>query len=743
MSTRELAEPPPVGVQAERPDVAGEPILKLRGIYKNFGAVQALSNVNLDVPAGKVTALVGDNGAGKSVLIKCVAGIHTAERGQILWEGRPISIRNPRDAASLGIETVYQDLALCDNLDIVQNMFLGRESTSHFLLNEDKMEKAAAETLAGLAVTSVRSIRQPVASLSGGQRQSVAVAKAVMWNSKLVIMDEPTAALGVVQTRMVLDLIKRLADRGLAVIVISHNLNDVFEVADRLAVLYLGGMVAEGPASEFDRQSVVELMTTGASRRSVEGSADERGGAVLSGGAEADPRSSGEQVQAMSEAEEPIGGVRAAAPDRQPVGSSGLAEHLTEPAAAEAALAVAPEIVANTLGEYFGAWWIRLRAGETGVLPVIVGLALIGIIFQTQNSSFLSAGNLVNLMVQSSTFVLLGMAESFALLLGEIDLSIGFGAGLGGVVAAELVKAQTGWPWWAAVIVALLCTAAFGAFQGTLITRLGLPSFVVTLGGLLGLQGLMLLVLGNGGTLPISDSVIDDFANGKLTVAAGWIILAVLAAGYALLTGWRDRRRRRSGLVAPPASLTALKIATVTAFGVVVVVICSINRGNLTPIRGVPWVAFIVLGVLGLWSLLLGRTRFGRDMYAVGGNPEAARRAGVNLALIRTLAFALAGFTAGIGGVIYASRLYGVSTTFDGGQLVLYAVAAAVIGGTSLFGGRGKPLHAVLGGIIIGAIYNGMGLLGLSASIQYIVTALVLVAAVTVDALTRRGRVSR
>ena len=242
---------------------AVEPRLKLRGIQKRFGAVQALYGVNLDLPAGAVTALVGDNGAGKSVLTRTIAGIHQPDAGQIFWEGKPVHIRSPRDASRLGIETVYQDLALADNLDIVQNMFLGRERTRFGLLDEDSMERTAAETLASLRVTTVRSIRQPVASLSGGQRQSVAVARAVMWNSKLVMLDEPTAALGVVQTQQVLQLVRRLRDRGLAVMVISHNLNDVFEVADRAAVMYLGRIVAEKPISEFDRQSVVQYMTTG------------------------------------------------------------------------------------------------------------------------------------------------------------------------------------------------------------------------------------------------------------------------------------------------------------------------------------------------------------------------------------------------------------------------------------------------------------------------------------------------
>jgi len=247
---------------------ADAPLLMVRGVDKHFGAVQALTKVDLDLPAGHVTCLCGDNGAGKSVLTKTIAGIYQPDHGQILWEGRPVHIRNARDAARLGIETVYQDLALADNLDIVQNMFLGRERMRQGpFLDEDNMERAAKETLASLRVTTVRSIRQPAASLSGGQRQSVAVAKAVMWNSKLVMLDEPTAALGVVQTKMVLDLVRRLRDRGLAVMIISHNLNDVFEVADRIAVLYLGRMVAQKPASEFDRQSVVEYMTFGGPER--------------------------------------------------------------------------------------------------------------------------------------------------------------------------------------------------------------------------------------------------------------------------------------------------------------------------------------------------------------------------------------------------------------------------------------------------------------------------------------------
>jgi D-xylose transport system ATP-binding protein len=254
----------PNGSPAESGDT---PLLRLQGVSKSFGPVQALADINLDIPAGQVTALVGDNGAGKSTLIKTIAGIWQPTRGELIWNGKPVHIHSPKDATDLGIAAVYQDLALCDNLDIVQNMLLGHEAERFGLLDEVGMELTAKKTLQDLRVTTVRSIRQLVGSLSGGQRQAVAVAKAVMLDAQLVIMDEPTAALGVSQTELVLSLIERLKNTGHAVLVISHNLNDVFQVADRIAVLYLGTLAAVGPAAEFDRQSAVDLMTTGASTR--------------------------------------------------------------------------------------------------------------------------------------------------------------------------------------------------------------------------------------------------------------------------------------------------------------------------------------------------------------------------------------------------------------------------------------------------------------------------------------------
>lgn len=241
------------------------PLLSLRQINKSFGPVHVLKNVDFDAYAGKVTALVGDNGAGKSTLIKCIAGIYTPETGEFIFEGNKVTIAGPRDATALGIEIVYQDLALCDNLDIVHNMFLGREETSGITLNESTMESMAKKTLDGLSVRTVKSIRQKVASLSGGQRQTVAIARAVLWNSKVVILDEPTAALGVAQTEQVLKLVRQLADNGLAVIVISHNLNDVFQVADNIAAMYLGTMAAQVEKNSVTQNDVVRLITTGSS----------------------------------------------------------------------------------------------------------------------------------------------------------------------------------------------------------------------------------------------------------------------------------------------------------------------------------------------------------------------------------------------------------------------------------------------------------------------------------------------
>lgn len=422
-------------------------------------------------------------------------------------------------------------------------------------------------------------------------------------------------------------------------------------------------------------------------------------------------------------------------------GPDATEEQLTHEAQRSSALAVPAEIAAGSLGDYARASLARIRAGESGMLPVLGGLIIISILFQSLNSNFLTAQNLVNLLVQGAVYCLLAMGEVFVLLLGEIDLSVGFVAAMGGVVMADTVGPNHGWPWWLAVLAALVVCAAIGFIQGTIITRIGLPSFVVTLAGYLFWNGMMLRILGNGGTFPINDSHINDLTSANLSNTAGWVVMLVVVALFGAIAWRRDGKRRAAGLVAPPPSVTLLKVAAALVAGVALVLLCNANRGILQPISGVPYVVLLVLGVVTAWSFLLGRTKLGRYLYAIGGSAEAARRAGINLARIRTSAFVLTSLTAGIAGIVYASRLRSISTTVQGGQLVLYGIAAAVIGGTSLMGGRGKAIHGVLGGIVIAAIDNGMGLLGYTAATQYMVTAAVLAGAVTIDALTHRSRV--
>jgi D-xylose transport system permease protein len=414
--------------------------------------------------------------------------------------------------------------------------------------------------------------------------------------------------------------------------------------------------------------------------------------------------------------------------------------------ASEAAASAAPDVIADSFGEYVKIWWVRVRGGESGFLPVLLGLAAIVIYFQIRNSLFLSAGNLVNLMTQAAWIVMLGMAEVFVLLLGEIDLSIGYSSAIGATLALWVLLPPNPWPWPVAVLICLAAAALYGGIQGVIITRLRLPSFVVTLAGQLAGLGLLLYVMdqaapSGGGTIRLYPGVLYDIEGGSMSPAAGWIVMVVAVVLAGALFVVRDTRRRASGLAAPPASVTWLKVATMAVAGVVVVLIGNANRGRfLVVVRGVPWVVLVILVVVVIYSFLLGRTRFGRYVYAIGGNAEAARRAGINLNRIRVLAFTLAGLTAGIMGIILASYLGSMSTGVQGGNFVLYAVAAAVIGGTSLFGGRGKMVGAVLGGVIVAVIYNGLELLGLGAASQNIWTAAVLLAAVTVDTLARRSQ---
>jgi D-xylose transport system permease protein len=448
-------------------------------------------------------------------------------------------------------------------------------------------------------------------------------------------------------------------------------------------------------------------------------------------------------------------------PAETPAGTADTATAADLTAAPEAAAAdVPPELLAQSLGQYLRAWWLRVRSGDSGILPVVLGMVVVAVVFEiiTPEHAFLRPSNLVYIFGLSTVYMVLAMAETLVLLLGEIDLSVGAVALFGGVIAFKLVQ-QPGpaWPWWAAMLAALAGCGLIGAFTGTLTARLRIPSFVVSLAVFLLFSGILVVVLGGAnGTVSVSSSapnqrVFYDMVQGLIAPIAGWVVLAVVVGAVGTALWLRAAARRRQGLVAPPASLTAIRIALVALVGAAVVLICTINRGTpLVTVQGVPWVIPIVLVVLGVLTLLLQRTRFGRYVYAIGGNPEAARRAGVSVAAIRTWAFALCSATAGLGGILLGSFFFGQysTNTADPGQLVLYSVAAAVIGGVSLFGGRGKAIHGVLGGLLVGAIAYGVSLLSLgqlATPLQYIVPGVVLVVAVLVDVLSRRGtgRVTR
>lgn len=434
----------------------------------------------------------------------------------------------------------------------------------------------------------------------------------------------------------------------------------------------------------------------------------------------------------------PGGGQAVAVPDA-PIADESRSDY-----ADKAALVTSPEVLANDLPTYIRAWWQRVRSGDSGVLPVVIGLVVIVVVFELETSLFLSAGNIVNLLNQAVVFVLFAIAEVFVLLLGEIDLSVVYNAGIGAGLIAALVVGPYNFPWWLAVLVGVAVTTAIGLFQGILITRLRIPAFIVTLGGYIGLLGVMLwlfdvLPIATGGVISISNPVLVALVDGSLSPTASWIVMGVAVVIFGGLTLLREARRRGSGLVSAPLGLTGLKVAAVAVAGVLLVYVCNVNRGTSTKkVWGVPWSVPIVLVVFIVASMLLSRTRFGRYIYAIGGNTEAARRAGINVRLVRTLAFGCSGLLAGIAGLMYLSQLGSISTDIDP-TYVLYAVAAAVIGGTSLFGGRGKPLHAVLGGLVIAAVYNGIYLIGLGAAANDMIVAVVLLVAVTVDSLARRG----
>ncbi len=390
----------------------------------------------------------------------------------------------------------------------------------------------------------------------------------------------------------------------------------------------------------------------------------------------------------------------------------------------------------DTLGAYAARWWTGVKAGDLGSLPIIIGLIVIAIVFQTANSNFLTAGNFVNLIVQSAAYALVAMGIVFVLLLGEIDLSVGYVSGVAGVTVALLLNPDKSVPpTFVAVIVALLAGLAIGTLHGLLITKIGIPSFVVTLAGLLGWNGVVLLLIGSRGTVILQNDFLVGLANNFMSDVLSWILAVAVSALYLLTQLARVRSRQKSNLPTEPMLLIAIRVGFL--FVVLAIVTFVANQD-----RGIPWVGVIVAGFFVFWTFVLRRTRFGRHIYAVGGNTEAARRAGISVDRIKIACFALCSFMAAVGGLVLASRLRSVDTNSGGGSILLYSIAAAVIGGTSLFGGRGHMKSAILGALVIGSIDNGLGLLGLSSGTKFVVTAGVLLLAVAVDSLATKGRAS-
>jgi D-xylose transport system permease protein len=394
-----------------------------------------------------------------------------------------------------------------------------------------------------------------------------------------------------------------------------------------------------------------------------------------------------------------------------------------------------PDAANESLADYGRRWWAGVRTGDLGSLPIVVGLILIAIIFQSQNDQFLTAGNFVNLIVQMAAITIIGMGIVFVLLLGEIDLSVGYVSGVAGVTTALLMNPDGHNVFGAgpAIFVALAVGLAIGVGQGLIITKIGVPSFVVTLAGLLAWNGVVLLLIGDKGTVIIQNSVVVGFANDFLPEVTAWIVLAAGIALYAgiLLSG--DRTRRKAGLPTEPTALLALRVGGLAVAGIVVVAFANADRG-------IPYVFLVITGLYILWTFVLNRTRFGRHIYAVGGSAEAARRAGINVDNVKIACFGICSMMAALGGIVLASRLRSIDTNSGGGTILLYSIAAAVIGGTSLFGGRGHIKSAVLGALVIASIDNGLGLLGLSSGTKFVITGLVLLAAVAVDSFSRRGR---
>ncbi|HEX8856140.1 MAG TPA: hypothetical protein VF752_11110 [Thermoleophilaceae bacterium] len=397
----------------------------------------------------------------------------------------------------------------------------------------------------------------------------------------------------------------------------------------------------------------------------------------------------------------------------------------------------APAVAApggESLRDYVQRWWAGIRQGDLGSLTIVIGLIIIAIVFQSQNSNFLTAGNFVNLIVQAAAITCIAMGIVFVLLLGEIDLSVGYVSGVAGVIVALLTfpdgNQLATFP---TLLLALGAGVAIGLLQGVIIAKIGVPSFVVTLAGLLGWNGVVLLLIGDRGTVIIQNSFFEGFANNFVPEATAWIVAIAGVAVYAGGLLWERYQRTKAGLGHAPDVLILLRVGALAAALLIVVYVAYQDRG-------IPYVFLVLAGVYIVLTYVLNRTTFGRHVYAVGGNAEAARRAGINVDAVKIACFGICSGLAALGGIILASRLRSVDTNSGGGSILLYSIAAAVIGGTSLFGGRGSVKSAVLGALVIASIDNGLGLLGLSSGTKFVVTGLVLLAAVVVDSLARRGR---
>lgn len=391
-----------------------------------------------------------------------------------------------------------------------------------------------------------------------------------------------------------------------------------------------------------------------------------------------------------------------------------------------------------SFGEYAKNWFKRVKAGDLGSLPIIIGLVAIAIIFGTLSEGiFFRPRNFVNLLLQMSGMTAIAIGVVFVLLIAEIDLSVAYVSAVGGVLMTLLLReANSDWPWWAAIAAALIATTLIGLIHGFIITKAGVPSFVVTLAGLLAWSGVVLILtteFSTAGTIVIQDDVVLGIANSYLPTMWGWGLFLLLVGGFAAQQFVRYQSMQQQNLVTKPLSVILMQIGLLVVIGGGTVYYANQDRG-------VPTSAVIILAFLGLWSFVANRTKFGRYVYAVGGNPEAARRAGINVDRIRIAVFMIASFMAGVGGIILASRLRSIDTNAGGGNLLLNAIAAAVIGGTSLFGGTGKVTSALLGALVIASVENGMGLMGWSSGQKFVVNGLVLLAAVLVDSFSRRSR---